>query len=481
MVKKSMPLNAVVNGLQTALKVIFPLITYPYISRVLRVNQLGKFNFAASIVSYVTLLAGLGISTYAVREGAKFRDDRDKISKFVSEVFTINIISTIIAYALLVICVEIVSTKLKSYSTLIYTLSISVFFTTLGCEWVYQIYEEYVYIAIRGITFQLLSLLLMFTTVKTKDDLLRYAMISVIASSGSNIVNMFGLHKYCKIRISFDFDIKKRLAPILVLFANTLATTLYVNSDTTILGFLSGDRAVGIYSVSTKVYILVKQLLSAVIIVSIPRLSYFWGSNELDEFTSLGKKIINSLIVVVLPATVGLFSLSKYVVLFISAPEFVSAEYSMRILSVALFFSLFSWFYTSCILIPAKKEKTVLKATIFAACINIGLNFVLIPVWQERAAALTTVIAEACSFLICFIASKRVVLILPNKQNIVSVLVGCIYIYFICLLSIKANMGSVPTIIISIILSAGGYLGILKLLKNDTFEYLIGSVVRRKR
>lgn len=481
MVKKSMSLNAVVNGFQTVLKVLFPLITYPYISRVLQVNQLGKFNFAASIVSYVTLLAGLGISTYAIREGAKFRDDRDRISKFASEVFTINIISTIIAYALLVICVEIVSTKLKAYSTLIYTLSISVFFTTLGCEWVYQIYEEYVYIAVRGITFQLLSLLLMFTTVKTQDDLLRYAMISVIASSGSNIVNMFGLHKYCKIRVSFNFDIKKRLLPILVLFANTLATTLYVNSDTTILGFLSGDRAVGIYSVSTKIYILVKQLLSAVIIVSIPRLSYFWGNNEIDEFTALGKKIIDSLIVVVLPATVGLFSLSKYIVLFISAPEFVSAEYSMRLLSVALFFSLFSWFYTSCILIPAKRETTVLKATIFAACINIVLNFVLIPLWQERAAALTTVIAEACSLLICFIASRKVALVLPNIKNFVSVLIGCIYIYIVCLLIVQANLGTLLTVIASIALSAIGYLGILKILKNETLDYLLVNIVKRKR
>ena len=262
MVKKSMSVNAIANGLRTVLQVIFPLITYPYVSHILQVENMGKYSFSASIVSYVALFAGLGVETYAVREGAKYRDNKNDFRRFASEVFTINVFSTIVAYIALFVIVEFFSAKLHSYSSLIYTLSIGVIFTTLGCSWIYSIYEEYVYIAIRGIVFQIFSIVLLFTCVKTKEDLLKYAFISVVSSSGSNIVNILGLKRFGRPTLVWRFNLRNRLIPILILFANSLATTIYVNSDTTILGFLSSDYYVGIYSVSTKIYILVKQLLA---------------------------------------------------------------------------------------------------------------------------------------------------------------------------------------------------------------------------
>lgn len=481
MVKKSMSVNAIANGLRTVLQVIFPLITYPYVSHILQVENMGKYSFSASIVSYVALFAGLGVETYAVREGAKYRDNKNDFRRFASEVFTINVFSTIVAYIALFVIVEFFSAKLHSYSSLIYTLSIGVIFTTLGCSWIYSIYEEYVYIAIRGIVFQIFSIVLLFTCVKTKEDLLKYAFISVVSSSGSNIVNILGLKRFGRPTLVWRFNLRNRLIPILILFANSLATTIYVNSDTTILGFLSSDYYVGIYSVSTKIYILVKQLLSAIIIVSIPRLSYFYGNNERQEFTSLAKKIINSLVITVLPATVGLFALSKNIVVFISAPSFVDAQYSMEVLSLALVFSLFSWFYTSCILIPAKQEKLVLKATILSAIVNVGLNFALIPLWQERAAALTTVIAEACSLIICFIASKKIAHVLPTKSNLIESVIGCAYIVGVCLVVGKLKLSNTIIVLMGIVISAIGYLLILNLLKNETLNYLIHNLIRKRK
>ena len=101
MKKKSLGVNAFLNGLRSVLNLLFPLVTFPYVSRVLSVSGIGIYNFANTYISYFLLIAGLGIATYAVREGAKYREDKDKISKFASQIFSLNMIATIIAYLLL--------------------------------------------------------------------------------------------------------------------------------------------------------------------------------------------------------------------------------------------------------------------------------------------------------------------------------------------------------------------------------------------
>ena len=126
--KKSLGVNALLNSIQSILNLIFPLITFPYISRVLSVDGVGKYNFSNSFVSYFILLAGLGISTFAVREGAKYRDDREKISEFASRVFTINIASTFVSYVILFVTLLIVPSLEK------YKMAILIFSIQPGCR-----------------------------------------------------------------------------------------------------------------------------------------------------------------------------------------------------------------------------------------------------------------------------------------------------------------------------------------------------------
>lgn len=476
---KSMSLNAAVNGLRTLVQVLFPLITYPYASRILQVENLGRFDFASSIVSYASLFAGLGIATYAVREGARYRDDREAMSRFASEVFTINVCSMLLSYLVLFVAVEFLSDTLKGYAALIFVLGISIAFTTIGCEWVYTIYEEYVYIAIRGTAFQLLSMVLLFTLVHTREDLLIYAMITVISLSGSGLVNRIGLHRFCRVRLTRHCHPARHLRPILVLFSNTVTTTIYTVSDTTILGYLTSDYYVGLYAVSTRVYVLVKQLLAAIIIVSVPRLSYLLGRGEREAFTALARRILSALLLVTLPCVAGLIALRREIVLFLSAPSFAPAQYSLGILGVALLFSLFSWFYTSCVLIPAHRENRVLLSTVAAALLNIALNLLLIPHLQERAAALTTALAELCSMLLCFAFSGKVETILPRRQDLLTVLAGCLWVLAVCAGVQRMPLSPALTLLVAIACSVAGYVLLLRLCKNDTLEFLLQSLRRR--
>ena len=322
MKKKSLGLNALLNGIRTVLNTLFPLITFPYISRVLSVENVGKYNFALSVIQYFLLIAALGISTYAVREGTKFRDDKKKFSIFANEIFTINIISTIIAYILLVFTVAAVP-KFKDYAVIIAVFSIEILFTTIGTEWIYSIYEEYAYITIRSIIFKVISIILLFLLVKKPDDYIVYAGITVFANAGSNILNFIHAKKYCSLKFDIGLALKRHLKPIMIIFASTVATTIYINSDTTMLGFMGTDFEVGIYSVSSKIYRIVKQMLAAILIVTIPRLSLLMGQKRIEEYKNILTQIFNVLVMLVFPSVTGLILLSKEVVLLISGKEYI--------------------------------------------------------------------------------------------------------------------------------------------------------------
>lgn len=470
--QRSIGFNAGLNMIRTACQVIFPLITFPYVSRVLHVDNIGIYNFCQSVISYFSLLAGLGVSTYAIREGARYRDNEEKMALFASEVFSINFLSTIFSYLILGACVFLIP-RVNQYGQIMAVLSISIMFTLVGSEWIFQIYGDYKYITIRGILFQCISLMLMFAFVKNSSDLFAYVWITVISSSGANILNAISRRKYCKIRLVVNAKVLTHLSPILVLFATTVATTIYTNADTTMLGFLSGNKSVGLYSVSTKIYTIVKQMLAAIIIVSIPRLSAYLGEKKIDDFNETANQILNALVVIVVPAMVGMVALSRNIIFIIAGQEYVDANISLRILSVALFFSIFSWFYTSCILIPYRCENKVLMATIVAALVNIGLNFILIRTFQQNAAAFTTVIAELLSMVITWWYGRKYFKVSFLKKDIGSVAIGCMAILIICSMSEKYISSVLISTTFSIITSVVAYMFVLLIMKNQMIKMVI--------
>lgn len=470
--QRSIGVNAGLNMIRTACQVIFPLITFPYVSRILHVENMGIYNFCQSVISYFSLLAGLGISTYAIREGARYRDNEEKMSLFASEVFSINVISTILSYLILGVCIFLIP-RFSQYSRIMVALSISIMFTLVGSEWIFQIYEDYKYITIRGILFQCISLILMFVFVKNSSDLFAYVWITVISSSGASILNAISRRKYCKIRLVINTKVLTHLSPILVLFATTVATTIYTNADTTMLGFLSGNKSVGLYSVSTKIYTIVKQMLAAIIIVSIPRLSAYLGEKKIDDFNKTANQILNALVVIVVPAMVGMVALSRNIVFIIAGQEYVDANISLKVLSIALFFSIFSWFYTSCILIPYRCENKVLMATIVAALVNIGLNFILIPVFQQNAAAFTTVIAELFSMVITWWYGRKYFKVSFLKKDIGSVAIGCIVIWIICSMSDRYISSVLISTVFSVISSVVAYMLLLLIMKNQAVKLVL--------
>lgn len=479
MKKKSLGVNAFLNGLRSVLNLIFPLITFPYVSRVLSVSGIGIYNFSNTYIGYFVLIAGLGIETYAVREGAKYRENNNKIDEFSSQVFSLNMIATLVAYLLLFASL-IIFKNVHNYVSCILIFSLQILFTTIGTEWIYTIYEDYTYITVRSIIFKIISIILLFLLVKKPEDYLIYAAITVFSAVGSNLLNFIHAKSFVDIRLTTKTKWRIHLKPILIIFASSVAVTIYVYSDTTILGLIKNDYAVGIYSTSVKIYQMAQGLLSALLTVTIPRLAFLWGQRRVGEYNQVLSKVLDSLGILVLPAAIGLIMLSKEIVLIIASEKYIPSVNALRIISWAIIFSIFSWIFSDCVLIPAKRENLVLRNTVITAIENIVLNFVLIPFMSYDGTSLSTVIAELTAMIMngysCRDIIKPVIFKKNTLKNLLDSVVGCMGIVVICLLCDLGFKSLIIKTILSVVLSIVMYGAILVLLKNKNAYSLLNRV-----
>lgn len=475
---KSVGKNAVLNTIRVLVSLLFPLITFPYVSRVLQVENLGKVTYANSIITYFALFAILGVKTYATREGAALREDKEKFQQFFSQVFSITLITTVLSYAVLFVMIGCIE-ELREYRGVLLILSASILLTTLGTEWVCSAYEDYAYITVRSIAFQAVSLVLLLLFVRERNDVYAYAAVLVVSSAGSNVLNLFYMRKYRRLRVTCRLQLRKHLKPILILFASTLATSIYVSSDITLLGIFCGDYATGLYSVSTKLYSIVKNLLSAVILVAIPRFSYYYSNGKHKEFNELFTAISGHLAILTLPAATGLFLVSDLVICILSGAAYAPAATSLRILSIATLFVAASWVLAQGVLVPTKQESYVLQITLWAVGINVGLNVLLIPLRQQNAAALTTLIAEA--FLaVCYLRkAKRVVRPQGLLREMLHAAFGSAAVAIWVLLVRHWMTADVPTLLVCIIGGTFCYVAVLLAL-HDAVLLEYKEIARRK-
>lgn len=474
---KSMKKNAVLMVAKTLLSLIVPLITFPYISRVLQVDAIGQFNFSSSIVSYFLLLAGLGISTYSIREGTKIRENREAISKFTSEMYLLNWISTLLSYILMFLLLVLFE-KLRNYSVLILILSIQIVFTTFGRAWIYNVFEDFTFITIVQVLFQIVSVVSLFLFVHAPKDLNAYTVINVVSATGSNLLYGWHTRQYADIHKVRLESLKRHVKPILIIFSTSIATTIYVNSDMTILGWIVDDRSVGLYSTAVKIYNIVKQVFVAVITVSIPRLTMLSGT---AEFKKLFSRVLNMLLFMTLPVVTGLFLLSDNVILVIASENYLEATTALKLLSIALVFALVACLFGMSVLLPYGKEKILFISTAVSAVVNIVANFALISEYKQNAAAFTTALSQFVAYLICFYYSRQYIDMKLSYKSIASTILGCTGIVVVCKVIKMMRFTTVWETVLCIGVSCIVYFIINLVIKNSALAETIDSILNMLR
>lgn len=470
--------NSIFNFIKTFSQFIFPLITFPYISRVLGAESIGKYNFSNSVVSYVSMIATLGISSYAVRECSKVKQNRTEYEKTASEIFSINIITTVIAYIILFLLLSF-SESLHSYNKLIIILSTTIIFNTFGAEWINNVHEDFKFITIRSISFQILAFVLMLLFVRNQSDYINYAWISLLSTSGANLINVFYRRKYGKIRFTFNINLQVHFKPIVYLFAIYISQQIYVNSDITILGLYKGDTSVGIYSTSVKIYNIVNAMICSICMVVIPQISYLFEKKEYNSISKLFNYALNFIVVLGLPAITRINMLCPEIISCLAGNEYLAATSSLRILTIALIFSLLGGLIGNVTIIPAGREKICFFQGIVAATINILFNVVLIPSFGINAAASTTAIAEGVSFVILAINFDKRIRIKSIKKILFGPLLGSMLIICVILFTRYLIHNSILVILVSVTMSMIMYLIVQILVKNE-FVYEFLKIERNK-
>ena len=475
MKQKSLKKNAIFNLIKSLMNIIFPIISFPYASRILLPSGIGKVNFANSIIEYFVMFAALGVVSYATREVAKIRDDNHKLNAFSREILLINCISTAISYIALFICFIFVD-KFNEYRILIIVTASKILFSTLGIEWLYRAKEEYGYITLRQIIFQIISLILLFSFVKTPDDYVIYAAIGVFANVGSNVLNLIYSRRFINVFEKTKLQLKKHIKPIITFFGITCAGKINNALDAVMLGFLASDTAVGLYSAAIKICRMVFELITSVVSSFLPRTSYYIEKNQMDEYKKIIEKVFGGTFFFAIPSAFGLFFLCEPIIVIFSGDQYLSAIPSMKIMSFSIIFSCANSFLNNLIITPQRKEKFTLISQISAAICNIILNILLIKKYEVLGAAIATLIVEIVLVAVILIPSFK---FLKNKNNLFAlckIIIGSVTMFIVLYFTCNTIENHILKIVLSLIIGGITYILCETILKNQTVFIIFGNI-----
>ena len=390
------------NAFLTCSNFIFPLITFPYVSRVLLADGNGKINFATAIINYFVLFASLGMPLYGVRTCAVVREDKKKLSRTVKELFTISMVSTVLSLAVLLVLIGVVP-KFQEYRGLLLVLSSNIWLQMLGMDWLYQALEEYSYITMRSIVFQIIGILLMFAFVHDHGDYVVYAIITVVGGNGSMILNYIRSFKLVDRVPLRECNFRQHLKPLFGLFLLSAAWSLYANMDTAMLGFLSNDTQNGYFGASVKIKQMLIACISALGTVLLPRLANYFGNGRTKEFYELLRKDSSFIMVAGFYVVVFCIFDADEIIRFLSGDTYMPAVPAMRVIMLAVFFSALYTMFSNNVLVPQGKERIPTYATLIGLISLTVLEVVLIPSLGAVGAAIGTTVGEAVGALIlCF-------------------------------------------------------------------------------
>ncbi len=391
--EKSLNKNMIMGTILTLSNFIFPLITYSYVARIISPSGIGKVAFVNSVLSYFIYIASLGIPSYGLRECAKLRNDKEKLSKTFQELLIINLVSTMFAYILLFIVIISVN-KLYNYKILFLIMSSQIFLNSIGVEWLYQALEEYSYITIRSVFFKVIGVLLTFILIKSPDDILLYGFLTIFAASANYICNFINIHKYITFKKFKNYNLKKHFKPIFSLLTASIIISIYANFDIVMLGFISSEYEVGLYNAALKIKSILLSLSTAITAVMIPRISYYIQNKDEKGINKLLIKSLQISLLIAFPVCIYCLLFSKNILLFVCGISYIEAENTLKLLMILILPLILTNLFGNQILIPFGKENRFSQSVFIGMWINLILNLLLIPKYGASGAAFGSIITE---------------------------------------------------------------------------------------
>ena len=475
---KSVKANYLFNLINSASQLLFPLITFPYASRIMMADGIGQVNFFQSIISYISLFTCLGIPMYAMREVAKVRDNGKKMTQIAVEILLLHAFLSLLGYVVVAIVCMIVP-QVQTNVPLFLILSVTIFFTAIGCEWFYQGIEDFKYVAVRGLIVKSVSIVLLFLLVKTKEDILWYGIYTVLGTLGGNVFNFIRLRKYLYRNVVHFSTLHpfRHLKPALQIFVFNVIVSIYLQLNNVLLGFMKDAEAVGYFTAATKIMIITMSVSGALGTVMIPRTSNLIAEGKMNEFKLLIQKSYDFILAITMPLTVGLIFISKSAILLLSGDGFVPAILTSQIVAFNILMVGISGVMGLQVLYPMGRINIVILCTFIGAVVNVVLNVLLIPVYGHNGTAVAYMLAEVAVTVSMFIIGRRYIPIQFFKKEHLHYVLGSvcmgICLYWVLLLELDDFMTLITMLIVGLMM----YISVILILK-DTMGMLFWKIIK---
>lgn len=423
--------NFLYSSILTTANYIFPFLTYPYISRVLGVNNIGICNFIDSIINYFILFSMMGIGTIGIREIAKCKDKKDQRNQIFSSLFILNTISTTIALIVLIILIYTVP-QLYTYKELMYIGALKLICNYLLIDWLYKGLEEFKYVTIRTILVKTLYVIAVFIFVHQTNDYKIYYLISCLMITVNAVFNGTYAKRFVKLSFS-KINIKPFIHPFLILGIYTILTSMYTSFNVTYLGFVANETEVGYYTTATKLYSILLALFTAFTGVLLPRMSSLLAENKLDEFKLLLQKSVNILFTFSIPVIIISTIMAPEIIQIIAGKGYEGAIIPMRIVMPLMLIIGYEQIMVIQTLMPLRKDKAILYNSILGATTGVLMNVLLVSTYKSIGSSIVWVTSELVVLTASqFFVYKYIKMPFPSKQLIKNIqyhipLFICIY------------------------------------------------------
>ena len=476
---QSVKVNYILNLINTGTQMLFPLITFPYVCRVIEADGIGQINFFQSIISYISLFTCLGIPMYAIREIARDRSDVVQMNRTAMEILLLHSMLTLVGYAIVaILCLTVPQIQVNIPLFLI--LSLTIFFTAIGCEWFYQGIEDFKYITIRGLIIKTVSVVLLFIFVKSKTDLLYYGCYTVFGVLGGNIFNFFRLRKYIhRENIIFsELHIKRHIKPVLKVFSFSVVTSIYLQLNTVLLGFLKNALAVGYFAAATKVMQMLLTMSACLGSVMMPRASHLIAENKEDEFNRLIQKSYDFTLAIALPMTIGLIFCAPSLITALCGVKFEHSILPSQIIAPIILMVAISNVFGIQVLFPKGKINIVTLCCGIGAVADLILNLCLIPFFSYIGTSIAYLGAEVATTVSMYVIGRRYIPIIYFKKSHLTYALGCIVMAFALY---GLSLLQLPTLTILLLQGCCGVLAyfiILCICKDEMLVQILSKIKR---
>ncbi len=472
--------NFIYNALLSLSQVVFPLITFPYVARVILPTGIGEVTFVESICRYVILFSALGIPIYAVREIAKVKNEKEKLNKLFTELIIIHFSITIfisLLFVMLIYLIPLLNNNKEFYILGLFLILSNVFVI----EWYFQGIGQFKFITIRNLIVKTILTILVFIVVKDKSDVITYFSLIVITSILNAVVNFVYALRTIKLDFSSNLnDLKRHFKPLFYIFSSIAFISIYTLLDTIMLGFMTNERTVGLYSTGLKVSRIPMLFIGALGVVLIPKLSEYFHHNRLDDFISLINKSVKFVITFSVPTLFLLLSLSDTIIVSFAGSNFIAAGSVLKILSLLSLLIGLSNIFGLQILTPMGQDKYLTFSVLIGMVISLGLNLILIPIYKEKGAAFSNIIAETAVTIATIFFARKFIKFTIDWKFVFKTIIYAIPLFFIPIFVSRYVISEIQLTIISIVLSGIYFLPIqLFVLKNELFIDLKNKILKK--